>query len=214
MRYTVYFMELVACVTGFIFWPRIKNTMFKWLPVYLGIIFISEVTVHYLGFVLQRDALAMQMALYWNVPIEFLFFFGLFFLYFRKNACSWLPVAAALLYIVAKAADILWVDYNAFSFTSLSYMAGNVMLLVLIVMFFIKFNLNDDISDTRSQIMFWICIGLMLFYLGTFPFYALWNNLVRHHPLLWQKYWWGTMALNCLMYAFFTFGFIWNKKKL
>ena len=52
--------------------------------------------------------------------------------------------------------------------------------------------------------------GMLLFYLGTFPFYGLYNELAKDLSIFVPVVWVAT-SLNYLMYIFFTIGFIWGK---
>ena len=60
--------------------------------------------------------------------------------------------------------------------------------------------------------MFYINIGIMLFYVGTLPFFGLYNLIVKE-PEIWNIYYLYFLLSNCLMYLLFTASFIWGKPK-
>jgi hypothetical protein len=61
--------------------------------------------------------------------------------------------------------------------------------------------------------MFWTALGLIIFYLGTFPLYALRNTLVKHYLSVFTGYYYVSFVLNYCMYILFSIGFICHKPK-
>jgi hypothetical protein len=213
MRSAIYLMELVACVTGFIFWRKISGSYWKWFPVYLAVVFISEVTVEVLANIPGCRTVANDIVLFWSIPLEFLFIFWLFYSEYKNRGDRRWPVLAAAVYLITWLIDIIWFKNVQFSFTSLSYEVGNVLLLALIILFLIRFMLSNDILHYKINTMFWVSIGLLVFYLGSLPYFALYNNLYKYNRILFHNYWKVMMVLNYIMYGFFTLSFIWSKKK-
>jgi hypothetical protein len=205
--------ELVACVTGFIHWEKIRTSVFRWFPVYLCFIVISE----FIGQMLNEPAMKQANIAFFNyfeIPVEFLFFFWLFFKTGKHHKYQNLPVFYAGIYLVAWLIDSLYLNRLQFSFYSFSYTIGNLLLLLLILRYFIQLVTSNSILGFANDIMFWICTGLLFYYLGTFPFYGLRNTLGTNYPQLYSTYSYIMYALNSLMYLMFTFSFIWGRPNL
>jgi hypothetical protein len=211
LRYGMYFMEGVAAITGFLYWKKIKNRYWKWFPVYLGIIFLTELYGEYLFTVRNNQHLNGILYTYWAIPLQFLFFCWLFYRYFENSAYRWWPLVCAFIYLLAWVADMTLLKNVSFAFTSFSYMMGNIILLLHIILFFTRFSASNDILHYWQSQMFWVSIGLLVFYLGSLPFFGLWNN-IRHYKVLFNNYWKVQMYMGCMMYGFFAISFIWNKK--
>jgi hypothetical protein len=201
---------MTACVTGFIFYKRLSNSYLRYFPFYLAFIILSEAT----GWLLKKNMLALTNAMFFNyvvIPTEFLFFFWLFHKYFSNRKYNKLAMACMAVYIMSWIVDISYFNSNIYSFNSSTYTIGNLLLLILIFRFFIELITTEDILHFKSNMLFWISGGLLLFYLGTFPYFGLLNTLARDYPELHEVYRNVTIVLNILMYLMFTFSFIWGK---
>ena len=71
---------------------------------------------------------------------------------------------------------------------------------------------NDDILEFSKNKMFYINIGLVLFYVGTLPFFGLYKLLIKEIEI-WNGYYLYFMVSNCIMYLLFAASFIWGKVK-
>jgi hypothetical protein len=222
----LYFFELLACVMGFVYWKKIKNTYWKWFPIYLAVIVLLELTGKFLIEFLDDPSRSINdperyrgtninagLYRYFGIPIQFLFFFWLFWRYFsNKKEYRW-PMIGAAIYVLSWFAEMLLFQKQQFWFMSFSYTIGNIVLLVLIILFFVRFINSENILKYKQSMMFWVCFGLMAFYLVTFPFYALRNTLWKSNRSVFYIYSYVSMGLDYLMYIFFTISFIWGRPK-
>lgn len=207
------FFELAACIIGFINWKKIKDTYWKWFPVYLAIIFTTEIVAEYIGNVLKLTSVTSGIYFFFAIPFQFLFFCWLFSRWYsvkKERLLSWL---GAIVFIVSWALDYLFIGEKKQIFLSFSYTVGNIVLLILMLQFFISFVNSNKILSYKTEPMFWVSLGLLIFYLMTFPFFGLWNTLVTKYPDFFIKYWLFQMILNCSMYSFFSLAFILGKWK-
>lgn len=207
--------ELLACITGFLYWNKIQRTYWKWFPVYLAIIVVTELAGKYLLYDLSRPDLNGNLYLYFGIPLQFLFFFWLFGQYYSRSGMKRLPLVGACCYVLCWILDIIYFNETSTTwwFRSFSYTVGNVILLLLIIGFFSRIIRSDEILQIKSNLMFWVCVGLLTFYLGTLPFFGLYNTLNEKHPHIFDVYWYIQIGLDYLMYLFFMAGFIWGKPR-
>lgn len=205
-------MEGIAAFTGIIMFKRVKKTFWRWFVVYLLLIFLTEISGEYIYTVLEEYEWNTNLYTWWAIPLQFLFFCWLFFRYATRNTDKWVSVACALAYTAAFVADMVWLQDVQFAFTSFSYMTGNIILLLQIILFFARFTASNDILHYRQSQMFWVCMGLLVFYLASLPFFGLRNNLWKYHKTLFIHYWRVQTCLSVCMYGFFAVSFIWNKK--
>jgi hypothetical protein len=202
--------ELAACITGFLFWNKIRHTYWKWFPVYLAIIVAIELTAEYFSYVQLNQPI--NDAIYWYIglPLEFLFFFWLFYQYFKPR--KW-PLILASIYVVIWFLDQVYLSNMNLNFDSFSYTIGNALLLIYLFIFFIKFSNSNAILHYRSSMFFWVALGLLIFYVGTFPFYGMRTTLIREYPGIFYVYWYIQFFLNYCMYSLFIVAFIWGRPK-
>jgi hypothetical protein len=206
-------LELLSCIAGFIFWSKIKNTYWKWFPVYLGIIFLTEITAEYLLHV--KNDLASNIAIYsyFGIPLQFFFFYWIFYQEFRNTKNSKWPLISAVIYLICLVADLLYISKIKFYFESFSYIIGCIFLLILILIYLASFTRSDAIIKYKSDMMFWVSLGLVIFYAGAMPFFAFRKALYVEYNDLFYVYWYIQFGLNYLMYLFFIVSFIWGKPK-
>lgn len=204
-------LEAAAGISGFVNWRKIKDSYWKWFPVYLLIIVMVELTGIYLAYGIGWFRLNSQMYMYFGIPIQFFFFFWLIAQYLKPYRENKWPLYGAAIYLLSFLIESVLLKGERFWFSSLSYTVGNMVLLVLILLFFTKFIKSEEILRYRSSTMFWVSLGLLVFYLGSFPFFALWNTLRIDYNRVFWTYWYIMMSLNFVMYIFFILAFIWTK---
>jgi hypothetical protein len=204
-------LEAAACIAGFLNWRKIRHSYWKWFPLYLLVLVPMELTCLYLVNVMDNWQLNSDIYMYFGIPFQFLFFYWLMWQYLKPYRENKWPLYGAAIYLAILIADLTWLTGQRFWFSSLSYTVGNIVLLVLILLFFIKFIKSEEILRYRSSIMFWVCLGLLVFYLGTFPFFALRSTLYYEYRDIFNVYLYVTMGLDYLMYIFFTLAFVWTK---
>jgi hypothetical protein len=205
-------LELLACIAGFINWKKIRHTYWKWFPVYLAVIVLTEVTAECIMYIGKNQALNADIYRFFGIPIQFLFFFWLIAQYLKPYKENKWPLYAAAIYILSWFADFFYFSERNILFQSFSYTMANALLLVLIILFFIKFMNSNEILNYRSSMMFWVCLGLLIFYLGTFPFYGLRNTLYKSFRSIFDVYWYISFILDYLMYVLFAIAFVWGRK--
>lgn len=209
------FLELLACITGFVYWKKIKDTYWKWFPFYLGILFLTEIAGQILRLVFDDNETNTAIYRYFGIPIQFLFFFWLFYCYFsnlNKKDRIWPPIGAAI-YILSWLTEWFFFEKVRWWFMSFSYTIGNIMLLVLVILFFIRFINSEMILKYKQSMMFWVCLGLLIFYLGAFPYFALRNTLFYNFRSVFDVYSYVSLGLDYLMYICFIIAFICSRPK-
>jgi len=203
--------EAVAAVTGFITWNKWKNHYFKWVPIYLLVLVFCECAGYYLGLTKNYDAVK-TLYMFFVIPFEISFICWLFYRNLSARFKS-LVVILWVTYFISMILDHILFDGKDYVFMSLSYTVGNAVILILVLCYFYTLLLSAGILHFKSDIMFWISAGLLIFYLGTFPYYGLYNTMAKHYMGSFISYTWVMIFLNYAMYILFTIGFICGKAK-
>jgi hypothetical protein len=212
MQHILYLLELGACITGFIYWKKIKHSFWKWFPFYLAVIVIVELTGDYLNYIKDYD---LKNSIYNNfsIPLEFLFFYWLYYKYAAGKKRMQLVILCMLVYLTGILLDQVYFKQTNYYFDSFSYSVGNMALLVAIISFFIQFSNSDEIIHYKSSMIFWVSLGALVFYLGSLPFYGLYNLLFKKYYHLFIFYSYFMYVCNWIMYSLFIVAFIWGKPK-
>jgi hypothetical protein len=214
-QYILYGLELTTCITGFFFWRKIKTSFWRWFPFYLVFIVVTEQTGNYLNFLATNEAadLKNRMISYLIVPVEFLFFYIMYYVQANSPGRKRLVVFCIAIFIFGFIADLLYFKDKEFLFSSFSYCIGNLSLLIVIISFFIQFVSSSELINFKSSFIFWVSAGLLIFYLGTLPFFALFRFLYNEYPDIFLIYAAVMLFFNCVMYILFCIAFIWGKVK-
>lgn len=205
LRETIVWVEFAAALVALFYWSRLKNSHWKWFIVYLCIIFLVEAFSKW-GL---KNTPKHRVFLYdfFGIPIQFLFFYWLYAVKSLKNIllfwmCTLIYVISFLPYftLFAKGSIVY----------SLSYTVGNILLMLLVFLEIFKQIKSEKILLFRSNFMFYITIGIMLFYIGTLPFFSFYGLILKNNQL-WTSYYIFFMVANHIMYSLFICAFLWGK---
>lgn len=206
-------VELMACITGFIYWKKLRDSYWKWFVIYLLLIVMTELAALYISYVLKDPVLNGELYQFFGIPIQFIFFTWLFGRELKAYPERNWPIFGAALYVVSWIVDTLYFAKLKFSFMSFSYTVGNIVLLILLIVYLLKFINSERVLKYRSSMIFWVCLGLLVFYMGSFPFYALRNTLYKNYRDIFYTYWYISFGFDYLMYLLFALAFVWGKPK-
>lgn len=213
IKWAVKICEIIAAITGCICWFKWRKTYWKWFPVYLIFIALSEFVGRYLSQNISHQANNYYYSFVVR-PSTYLFFFWIFYSYDRVKGIKKKPqLYISILFIICVIADYFFFQHRKYWIQSFSMSMGTVLLLVLLVRFFLHFLFKGDIFKFYREMMFWFSVIIFIYYLGTFPFFALRNTLASNYPVLFINYWYVQMGLSCLMYLLFAFSLIWTKPR-
>ena len=201
------FLEFISSFVALIYYNRIKKTYWKWFVLYLVVLFLSDYFIDYIVKVVCLKK--QQFYAFVNIPLQFLFFYWLYaYKSLKRKELFWVFF---LLYVLSFVPVELYFAKLKVVY-SFNYIIGSFLLMILVFLEFRKQIKNDDILEFKQNKMFYINVGIMLFYVGTLPFFGLYNLLLKE-PEIWNIYYLYFLLSNCLMYLLFTASFIWGKPK-
>ncbi len=206
----LFITEIVSFLSGIFFLKELKKLPYRMFVLYLGAIILCET----ISVVLEYYKIKHQgLFIFFVIPLEFLFFHWLFYQFSTIKEKQRILICASV-YIIAFLIERVFLnDPQKYSFSSFSYTIGNAVLLFVIFQYFIRLVNSERILYFYSERLFWISCGLLLFYLGTSPFYGLNNYLYNFYPNIFWKYNYIMFFLNCSMYLLFAASFIWGEKE-
>jgi hypothetical protein len=205
--------EVTALLAGAFTWKKYKSTIMNKLTIYLFIIVLCEIVanrlIHY-NFKMTANYLFTLLV----IPLEFAFFYYFFYTIFNlKRKKSLIILAAIIIFVALIFEEIVLKKSGKYFFMSLFYSISNILLLVILIHYFILLLKSEALISFKSNPLFWVCTGLLIFYLGTFPLFAMYNSLWDLDKNLFRKYYTIQFILNWLMYSLFTIAYLWGKPK-
>ena len=202
------YLELISACVALLYFKKINKTPWKWFAIYLCNIALSDFFISDVVYILNIDK--QYFYAYVIIPIQFIFFYWLYALKSLKNREIFLIFLCV--YILSFIPIELYFQKLRVVY-SFNYTIGTFLLMILVFLEFKKQIQNDDILVYKKNKMFYINIGIMLFYVGTLPFFGLYNLIIKE-PFIWSIYYLYFLISNCLMYLLFIASFIWGKVKL
>lgn len=200
--------QFLAALVGCIYFLKLKNNYWKWFSLYLILIFLQEFFWIKTSFFSQE--IKQQYYLLIGMPLEFLFLFWLYALKSLKKKN--LHKLFTFIFIVSLSLIAYNNDRTSNAY-SLVLNIGTFLLIILVIIEFIKQINNDDILKFKENKMFYINLGVVLFYFGSFPFHVFQKYLYKDYTLFVEYYYIYFLISNCIMYLLFAASFIWGKEQ-
>lgn len=209
LRTSVVWMELLAFLAGVWQYRKFKNTVWIYFIVYLFFIFLFEAISYFF-----LDHFGNFRKYYYGfivIPFQFVFWY---WLYAKK-----LFLQPRLFYVFTVVYLLSFIPYllaieQTRVINSLSYTIGVLLFFVLIVIEFFNQIKSEKILQFRENIRFYINLGVVLFYVGTLPFFAFDAFSFEHTQYLWTNYYTFFLVLVNVIYLFFIIGLVWGKPNL
>jgi len=200
--------EGIAALVSILYFKRIKESHYRYFSFFLIFIILCETFGKYGDHYISYSKVSFFN--YFVIPIEFIFFYwlyawnslgkkNLFFLFTALYLLSFIPHELYFNFVKDK------VIY------SFSYTLGSLLLMFLVVMEFYKQINSDNILHFAKNRMFYINIGVTLFYIGTLPFWSFYFQLFEHKEI-WDLYFNYFLLSGIIMYLLFASSFIWGKQ--
>jgi hypothetical protein len=200
------FCLLLSAGFGAFYFLKLKKSYWRWLSVYLIVIFLQESFWRLNFFSLEREYRVAYYVLL-GIPLQYIFLYWLYAYKSLKNT-KYFFISISF-YFITLISALLYKNMD--EVLSISTNIGTFLLIILLVLEFVNQIKSDRILKFKQNKMFYINIGLILFYIGNYPFHILGPELYNNYHHLWNFYYLYFLVTNCLMYLLFSASFIWGK---
>ncbi|KPH11253.1 hypothetical protein [Chryseobacterium sp. ERMR1:04] len=204
---SLHWTEGIAAFISILYYRRAKDNYWKYFSFYLVLIFFCELFGKWGGEIIKYDK--QMFYNYFVIPMEFLFFY---WLYAAKSLKK-----PKLFYIMSSLYLLSFIPNEFFSpstkiIFSFNYTLGCLMLMVLVIMEYYRQVNSSDILNFNKNKMFYINLGVTLFYIGTLPFWTFFSLINKYNEDLWNLYFNYFLFSGIIMYILFSVSFIWGKQ--
>lgn len=200
------FAEGLAALASIIFFKRTKGTPYRYFSIFLIFIFCCEIFGKF-----AENYISYPKNLFFNyfvIPLEFIFFYWLYAYHSLKRKKLFLVFSAV--FILSYIPNELYFLKNKHIF-SFNYTFGSLLMMILVVMEYYKQINSDNILNFARNRMFYINLGVTLFYIGTLPFWTFYFQLLEYREI-WNLYFSYFLLSGIVMYLLFASSFIWGKQ--
>lgn len=206
LDYSLYCTEGLSALVAIFFLKSVKTEYWKYFTLYLVSIFLLESFGRYGSFSLFSK---IKYYNYFVIPLEFLFFYWLYAAKsFNNKKLFWI---LSLLYLISFIPSELYFKESKIIY-SFNYTFGCLLLMILVIMEYYKQVNSEDIINFHKNKMFYINLGVTLFYIGTLPFFTFYALLYHDHRETWSIYCNYSQISDVIMYLLFSAAFIWGKQ--
>lgn len=195
-----------AALIALYYFRRLKRQHWRYFIYYLLLIFACEVIGKWGG-----EWISFSKTKYYNyivIPFQFIFFYWLYAVKsFSNKKLFWLIAA---LYVLSFMLSRLFFKESKVYF-SFNYTLGCLLLMFLVIKEYYNQINSLDILNFQANRMFYINLGVTLFYIGTLPFFTFYS-LLRAYIQIWDIYFDYFLISGIVMYILFSISFIWGKQ--
>jgi len=177
--------EILALVVSIICIKWLLKTPYIYFVPYLLMTVCAEFLGRYFGL---KHLYTLNANVYnTTTVIEFLFFYWLFFTAVRKPVFKKVMLVLSGVYLLSAIINIAFVQ-GFDQWASYTMLIGTIIIILFVFLFFYDAFDNKEPINLIKEPMFWISMGIFLFYLGDFTFNLMYpylhrNNLHREQRL-------------------------------
>lgn len=206
MSESLLWIEGLTAIIALLYYKSVKQQYWIYFVYYLLMIFLFEAFgkwgKHYVDFSKPK---------YYNyivIPFQFIFFYWLYAKKsFEDNKLFWIIIS---LYLISFIPSELFFKESKIFF-SFNYTFGCLLLMFLVIKEYYKQISSSEIINFSRNKMFYINLGVTLFYIGTLPFITFYS-LLREQKEIWNVYLYYFLISDIVMYLLFSASFIWGKQ--
>lgn len=209
------YFELLAGLTGIFFFYRKKESIWFAFAVFLVLLFGMES----LGTWFAKNKMYLHNTNLYKwiaVPSQFIMYH---FIYYKivPEKFRRIVILSGLLFLLFALYENIFLKEQHFYAISLTISLGCISVLFFGLAYFFELLKSNHILGFKQQMAFWFCAGLLVFYLGSFPYLTFYNSMSNSENVniarLYKVYRWIFIFLNYIMYLLFTIGFTWSRPK-
>ncbi len=207
LSYYIYLLVITSSMlVCLILYKSVKKTALKYFLPFLVLTIIVELS----GLWMNQHGIKNYLLFNVFTTVEFVFYSFLFFKHYRKNENKLLSLLFMPLYTLAVIINLIYFQ-GIDRFHTYTFLLGSFFIVVFCCLFFYESVLPEYIESTLTkEPFFWVCTGLLLFYLGSVIINALFEYLRTFDMQFEGKKIYSTInqILNILLYTAFLISFI------
>ena len=220
IRETGKYLGLLASIIGTLYFYKYKHTYLKYVLYLLWYVTFSEFFAEYAHdnkltsflFFNQENGRSYTYWIY-NLldTISFLTYYYIFYHSIITKRYKLLIKIFAISYIILSIINWAFIQNFFIELQSFLFIIGAVFLIISIIFYFIEFLKSEKVLLFHKSLLFWMSVGLLLYYAGNIPFAAKFNGYALIPGI--HQLFLIVSLLSITMYICFIIGFIWSKKE-
>ena len=204
--------ELIASLiaTYMVAIKKVGSKTENYFLIFLWITFLCDSLGTFFGYVLETEENYIVLNIYTIISIPFLLFW---YRALQKNkilkATTLFFIIIFLIFIIY---NILYLEFKS-EYLSILFLFGAIFLVISICFYFIEQLFSDTVFKVKHNMVFWISLGQIIFYLGMIPMISLNKYIMPFLKIDPVIYFVILLVLNIILYTSYILAFLWNEKK-
>ncbi|WP_044399533.1 hypothetical protein [Lacinutrix sp. Hel_I_90] len=204
---SIKYIELITAVLGSIYYSKYRHTFLKYFLLILWYTTINGFLCRYLheNYILRNNSLLYNL----YHLVNFTFLLILFKKYIKSSAYKkWISIFI-ILYVFSFFFNLIWQNYLT-EIQTVPFILGAVFVIISITFYFLEILNTTKVLYVSKNLLFWISIGLLLYFVGKIPTRIIrnyWEDISYYKDILIAEY-----ILSIVMNICFIIGFICSKK--
>lgn len=186
------------------------NTIYKYFFYFLIYTILTELAGYIVGHIIGIPYKLKNHFVYNIYTIaNFVFYFIFYKNLFRKKSNKKIVNAFLILYLLFTIFDLIFLKPPFLTgLISINFTVGSILLIVTIILFLFEIINNELVFNLKKSLIFWISIGVLLFFIGVLPIFIA-SEFLGFKGIYRQILY----SLNVILYGCFSFGFILSERK-
>lgn len=210
LKSSIKYIELFTAIIGTIYYYKYRHTFLKHYLVILWYITFTE----FLGYTLRKLNILNYNAILYNLyhVINFVYLFLLYQKYISNTRQKNCVRVFVYLYLASFLVCMLFENY-LYKVQTVPFLLASVFLVISISFYFLEILNTDKVLYIRKNLLFWLSVGLLLYYVGNMPFRVI-RNFYEDIPNIYNIYvsFISIFILSIIMNICIIIGFIWSEK--
>ncbi|WP_132065776.1 hypothetical protein [Aquimarina spinulae] len=200
-------LEALTAIVATIYYYKYKNThVLKYFIFLLWYVAINEIIGLYIRSENWDNVLLINI---YNV-INFTYILILYRSYLNEKKSKKIALILCITYLIIFIINGFYENYFI-KFQSIPYIIAAFAVIITISLYFREILNSEKVLNAKRNLLFWISVGLLIYFVGNIPFRILRNyyNELTDATILFLV----NFTLTVIMNICFIIGFIWSKKK-
>jgi len=206
-QYILLSFEGIAAITAILFYDKYKHTVLKYFAWILVYTILNDIIAIYVYRLYGINVVQYNV---YNF-IYFLYLYYVFWSFIRSKTYKRWIVYCIGIFLAASFINILTANF-IFENQMVAYVVGACLVIFCIILYYIEILSDSRILYIKEDLLFWISIGLLLFYVGYIPI-KISREFFSNYEDVFVTLYNVQRILIIIMNSCFIIGFVWTKKR-
>jgi hypothetical protein len=205
----IFLIEFIALLVGIYNCKNLSNSKLKYFPYFLCFIFLGEVGAMLIAKIYRNNIF------YYNIftAIQIVFYLDLIRIHISSKGAKNFVLISIIAFILSTIINILYIQHALNEWVCYTFTLGCFLITVWVTYYFYELLDSDKVDNYGKEPMFWIGIGLFIFYVCNIPYMSIFNYLQSNYNAIFNAYYKIIQILSYVMYSFFIIGISCSTKR-